>query len=192
MSTQTAIQENRTTDVTLTVTAQDGSLLANQPVTVAQRNHKFLFGCTGFQLIALVNDLVPGDKRPQAEVLSDKLLDLCNFITLPFYWGRFEPVQGQPETERVLKTAQWLQEQGCLLKGHPLEHPLRLGLPGNGKDQRPAGPGRCHGHRPPPQRRLRDPGHSNRQSRYMKMDDVPPTNTSSPPPPSPLSGGPPC
>ncbi|MFT2689811.1 endo-1,4-beta-xylanase [Clavibacter zhangzhiyongii] len=40
--------------------------------------------------------------------------------TLPFYWGRFEPVRGEPDTERLLTTARWLRERGIDVKGHPL------------------------------------------------------------------------
>lgn len=52
--------------------------------------------------------------------LAERWFDLFNFATLPFYWGRFEPVRGKPDTQRVLTTARWFAERGCLVKGHPL------------------------------------------------------------------------
>jgi GH35 family endo-1,4-beta-xylanase len=50
----------------------------------------------------------------------ERFAALLNTATLPFYWGQFEPVQGQPRTQRLKKTAEWLLARGCTLKGHPL------------------------------------------------------------------------
>ncbi len=47
-------------------------------------------------------------------------MHLFNFVTLPFYWGRFEPEQGKPETKRLKVAAKFFLERGCLVKGHPL------------------------------------------------------------------------
>ncbi len=121
--TQTAdasIKEHRTATATLTVLKEDGAPLAQQEVTIAQRNHKFLFGCIGFDLIPLANYELSGEAKTRAEQLNEKLLNLFNFMTLPFYWGRFEPKRGHPDTRRLLNTAQWFVERGCLVKGHPL------------------------------------------------------------------------
>jgi len=115
-----AIKKHRTTDATITVLREDHTPVAHQEVVVAQRNQKFLFGCTGFPIIPLANDELEGEAKAQAEQLDEKLRDLCNFVTLPFYWGRFEPERGQPDTERIIKTAQWFVDRGCLVKGHPL------------------------------------------------------------------------
>jgi GH35 family endo-1,4-beta-xylanase len=43
-----------------------------------------------------------------------------NYVTLPFYWGRFEPKKGDPDTERLIKTAKWCVEHKLPVKGHPL------------------------------------------------------------------------
>lgn len=114
------IKEHRTADATVTVLGQDGTPLANQEVVVAQRSHKFLFGCTGFRGIPLANDELEGDEKAQAELHGEKLLALCNFITLPFYWARFEPERGRPDTQRLIQAARWFTDRGCLVKGHPL------------------------------------------------------------------------
>jgi GH35 family endo-1,4-beta-xylanase len=102
------IERHRTADATVTVTA-DGAPLAGREVVVAQRSHTFGFGCTGFEF---------GDA--DEPVVSERWLDLFNFATLPFYWGRFESVRGQPDTERLRRMAQWFADRGCLVKGHPL------------------------------------------------------------------------
>jgi len=109
---------HRVADVSLTVLGPDGRPLADTPVVVEQRRHAFLFGCTGFELIDLAN----GAEEPSGDgpALSDLWLDLFNAATLPFYWGRFEPVRGRPDTARLLKAAQWFVDRGVQVKGHPL------------------------------------------------------------------------
>jgi GH35 family endo-1,4-beta-xylanase len=112
--------QNRTAEGTLRITKEDGTPLANQEVEVAQTNHKFLFGCTGFSTIPLANDELSGEQKAYEELHARKLLDLFNFITLPFYWGRFEPERGKPDTKRIIKAAEYFVNRGCLVKGHPL------------------------------------------------------------------------
>ena len=104
-----SIERYRTAAATVTVTA-NGAPLAGQEVTVAQRSHKFLFGCTGFEFPG------EGEEPPIAE----RWLELFNFATLPFYWGRFEPVRGQPATEQLRRSAEWFAARGVKVKGHPL------------------------------------------------------------------------
>lgn len=111
---------HRTADATVTVRKPDGTPLAHQEVTVAQRKHKFLFGNTAFETLALANGILEGAAKERAERVTDAFLDLFNFATLPFYWGRFEPERGKPGTAFMRKGAQWLVERGLVLKGHPL------------------------------------------------------------------------
>jgi GH35 family endo-1,4-beta-xylanase len=115
-----AIRQNRTADATLTL-SQGGVPLANQVVLVQQKKHKFLFGSTwGDSTVALVNGELSGREKEQAELRNEHFLKLFNQVTLPFYWARFEPRRGQPQTGRILQVARWYQEQNCLVKGHPL------------------------------------------------------------------------
>ncbi len=113
---------HRRGSVEVTVRAADGRPLADTRVTVSQRKHKFLFGCIGFEFVELV-ELVKGQPAANGEDLekmAELWFELFNFATLPFYWGNFEAARGAPDTQRVLKTARWFQDQGCLVKGHPL------------------------------------------------------------------------
>jgi endo-1,4-beta-xylanase len=103
----------------LRLTAPDGAPLAHQELEIRQVRHKFLFGSAGFDL-AYMNGEVEGERKDLAELRMGKMTDLFNAITLPFYWGGFEPVQGKPDTQRLMKAAQWLTSRGMRVKGHPL------------------------------------------------------------------------
>jgi endo-1,4-beta-xylanase len=112
--------EHRIADVELTVLGPDGAPLADIDVVVAQLDHAFRFGCTGFQAIELANGELDGNAAAATERLLGHWLELFNTTTLPFYWGRFEPVRGWPDTERLRAAAQWFVDRGVQVKGHPL------------------------------------------------------------------------
>jgi endo-1,4-beta-xylanase len=115
-----AIRTQRTCHATITLT-QGGGALANQDILVEQKNHQFLFGSTwGESTIALANGELSGKEQELAELRNERFLQLFNQVTLPFYWARFEPRRGFPQTQRILRTAQWYLDHNCLVKGHPL------------------------------------------------------------------------
>lgn len=114
------IRKHRVAHATLTLTHQ-GRPVAGQEVEIAQKRHKFLFGSNwGESTISLVNGELAGLKKELAERRNEHFLNLLNQATLPFYWARFEPQRGQPDTRRMMNTARWYAQQGCALKGHPL------------------------------------------------------------------------
>jgi GH35 family endo-1,4-beta-xylanase len=115
-----AIRQHRTTSATITLT-HNGSPLTHQEVIVKQMKHRVLFGSTwGESSIALANGELSGRDNELAERRNAHFIQLFNQVTLPFYWGRFEPQRGQPATERILNAARWYRAQGCVTKGHPL------------------------------------------------------------------------
>jgi len=114
------IRKNHAAVATITLLGQHRKPLAKEEVTVAQTNHDFLFGSTGSSIIALANDELKSDAKSRAQSHAQSLTHLFNFVTLPFYWGRFEPKRGQPDTARIAKTANWFTQRGCGVKGHPL------------------------------------------------------------------------
>ena len=115
-----AIREHRTAQATVTLT-HNGSPLAGQDVVIQQVKQRVLFGSNwGESTIALANGELSGHEKELAERRNHYFLRLFNQATLPFYWGRFEPQRGQPDTRRILNAARWYQAQGCATKGHPL------------------------------------------------------------------------
>lgn len=112
--------EHRKTTATIKVFAEDKTPLQNQELTIGQENHQFLFGCNGFEFISHANNKLEGAAKEQNQKYIDKFLDLFNFVTLPFYWGQFEPEQGKPNTQALINTAKWCKDNNLLVKGHPL------------------------------------------------------------------------
>ncbi len=100
---------------------KDGMVIKNQEVHIKQTKHAFLFGCTAFDAIPLANNELSDDAKKISEEQFNLFFDLFNFVTMPFYWGRFEPEKGKPDTVRVKNAVEWLVEKGCTIKGHPLE-----------------------------------------------------------------------
>jgi len=107
------IGKYRTADVVLTLRGRRGGVVANAPVTVRQVRHKFLFGCNAYVL---------GQCRTPLENAAYKrrFAGLFNYATLPFYWGEFEPTEGDPRTKQLMTMARWCAGRGIVTKGHPL------------------------------------------------------------------------
>ena len=99
----------------LRFTDEHGNPLSNREIGIRQVNHAFLFGCGGFDFMPYV--LKGGDEYKQ---LTDGWLEVFNYATLPFYWGRYEPEEGKPNKDALMKTAQYLKDKGVKVKGHPL------------------------------------------------------------------------
>lgn len=76
-----------------------------------------LYGCGAFDLIPYVNG---GEENPFLKDRAEKWLALFDYGTLPFYWGRYEPVEGEPDFERLHRTAAFMKEHSVKVKGHPL------------------------------------------------------------------------
>ncbi len=98
----------------LTLTDPGGEPLAEREVVVEQTRHAFELGNIGFDLV----DHATG--RPRHDQLAQDWLRLFNTAVLPFYWGRFEPERGRPDTVRLTAAARWFTDRGVRLKGHPL------------------------------------------------------------------------
>ncbi|MCR5432144.1 MAG: endo-1,4-beta-xylanase [Lachnospiraceae bacterium] len=93
-----------------------GNALANKQVKIEQTSHSFLFGCGAFEFLRIFRE----GKTDEVMDITSKWLELFNYGTLPFYWGRYEPEEGKPDQETLMKTAMYLQDRGVRVKGHPL------------------------------------------------------------------------
>ncbi len=94
---------------------EQGNALSGRKINVKQTKHSFLFGCGAFDFMPYV---LGGDES--FKPITDSWLDIFNYGTLPFYWGNFEPEEGKPHTEQLMKTAKYLKDKGVRVKGHPL------------------------------------------------------------------------
>lgn len=97
----------------------DGTPAILSPVTVDQTSHLFLFGCGAFDAVELMKTQ-EAEKQALLRERMEKWLGLFNYATLPFYWGRYEPVEGQTAYNETMQVAEWLQSLGVRVKGHPL------------------------------------------------------------------------
>ena len=98
---------------------EDGRPATGQQVQIDQVSHQFLFGCGAFDAVALMKTQ-DEKKRVFLQERMEKWLRLFNYGTLPFYWGRYEPVEGQTAFAETMAAAKWLREKGVQVKGHPL------------------------------------------------------------------------
>lgn len=113
------IPAHRKTTCAMRLTDAFGNPLAHHHVHVQQTRHEFLFGCGAFDFLSYVTATNEADRQFLKD-RTDKWLDVFNYGTIPFYWGRFEPQEGHPETESRMKTAKYLQSHDITVKGHPL------------------------------------------------------------------------
>lgn len=116
--------EERKAKTAVRLTDRNGKVLPKTEVKYSLKNHEFLFGCGAFDFVTYA-DL---KNKPQTDpkVLqffgerTKKWLEVFNYATLPFYWGTFEPNEGEPLTQNRIEAAKLLKENGVTLKGHPL------------------------------------------------------------------------
>ena len=110
---------HRRAAATIRLLNPDGSPAAGRTVRVDQVSHQFLFGCGAFDAVELMR---ARDEKQHSflQERMDKWLKLFNYGTLPFYWGRYEPVEGQTVYPETMAAARWLREKGVQVKGHPL------------------------------------------------------------------------
>ena len=112
--------KHRISTAVVTLKYADGSPVKDTLCRVKLKKHQFLFGVGMGDAIELRD---PACEESQKKFLSERLERLTsvfNYATLPFYWGRFEPEEGLPQTERLLAAARYLTGKGITLKGHPL------------------------------------------------------------------------
>lgn len=122
---------SRCSTARLSFVTADGKTISDKDVRVTLKNHEFLFGCGGFDGLNAANPIPPfvvemfkknGIDDPKAFFTSkmDKWFKVFNYTTLPFYWGGYEPKEGDVQFENRMNGVNLFLEHGVEVKGHPL------------------------------------------------------------------------
>jgi len=122
--------ENRYSTAKIRLTDANGAPLKNTKVNFELKNHEFLFGCGAFDTLMLsykekpaffnITDEEFAKRREFIQERVDKWTAVFNYGTLPFYWGQYEPTEGDVKWESRMAGAKYLIEHGAIPKGHPL------------------------------------------------------------------------
>lgn len=122
--------ENRCSTAKIKVTDSTGAPLKNTAVNFELKNHEFLFGCGAFDVLMSTIKEKPAFLQISDEEFEkhkaftqdrvDKWTAVFNYGTLPFYWGQYEPVEGDVKWESRMAAATYLREHSAIPKGHPL------------------------------------------------------------------------
>jgi GH35 family endo-1,4-beta-xylanase len=114
---------HRKSNVTLAI-KENGKALANQEFKIKQTGHEFLFGVGGFDAIEYTgggyDGILSDDRKAFLADRLDKIFSIMNFATLPFYLGRYEPTEGNPDSKRTIAAAEYYKSRNVKTKGHPL------------------------------------------------------------------------
>ena len=110
---------HRMAETRVRVLKADGTPASRQRMTADQISHAFLFGCGAFDAVNMMKTADP-EKKALLQERMEKWLQLFNYGTIPFYWGRYEPEEGKTAYMETMAGAKWLRENGVTVKGHPL------------------------------------------------------------------------
>lgn len=105
------IRDNRTAEVSIRLTG--GDVPAGTTLHVQMMKHDFLFGC-------YCGTLDIGDDGPLGGKRGETFAALFNYVTLPFYWKRYEPEPNRTREDEMDALVDRAIELGLTLKGHPL------------------------------------------------------------------------
>lgn len=108
---------NRKAAARLRVVDEKGNAVKNTEFRAELTNHDFLFGCGAFDALPLTNEK-KGDTFYEERMR--KWLELYNYGTMSFYWGRYEKEENEPAYESRMNASVYLKEHGKIVKGHPL------------------------------------------------------------------------
>ena len=95
------------------VVDKNGNPVADKELVLNQRSHQFLFGSGAFDFLEYEG------KKGDPERL-EKWLALFDYGTLPFYWGTYEPEEGNILYDSRMDAAKILRSNNVTIKGHPL------------------------------------------------------------------------
>lgn len=111
---------HRKSTTTLTLRDAQGNLMPGRKVEAELKQHEFMFGTGIFWLMDLLDPATAPERKERLQDVWGKWQAVFNFGTLPFYQGRYEPVEGKTMQEATLRAAKEMTAHGYLVKGHPL------------------------------------------------------------------------
>ena len=120
--------EHRKATDRIRFTDASGNPVADSDVRVKLVKHKFLFGSGANDFLPpeelteeeRANIPLTAEQQAVANDINHKWMDMFNYGTMHFYWGMYEPVEGETRYEQYMRTAKYLTSKGVTLKGHPL------------------------------------------------------------------------
>ncbi len=125
-----ALYSHRISKARVKVTDKNGIPVSGEKVRFKLKNHAFLFGCGAFDVLPYANGMPTEEMCPDpaererahafVKERADKWTAVFNYGTIPFYWGRYEPTEGDYQQESRMNTAKYLVQHGAKVKGHPL------------------------------------------------------------------------
>jgi GH35 family endo-1,4-beta-xylanase len=129
------IERHRKGELVLQVLDRSGKPLANQPVTLEQCGHAFLFGEQLWALDAMYRD--GEEETERARAWKRRFAEVFNAATNLCYWterfrndaSKTEEFQGEPRLENFARTVDWCLANGLTAKGHPLFWSIEKGIP---------------------------------------------------------------
>lgn len=111
--------EHRKARKKLVITGADGKPASAKQVSVKLKNHKFLFGWGAFDVLEYTSAETE-EKKERFSSRAKQWEALFNYGTLPFYWGLYEPSEGDVRKDRMMKCVDRMVNDGAKVKGHPL------------------------------------------------------------------------
>ncbi|MBQ5333975.1 MAG: endo-1,4-beta-xylanase [Oscillospiraceae bacterium] len=111
--------EHRKARKKIIITDADGKPASGKQVSVKLKNHSFLFGWGAFDVMEHTNADTE-EKKERFCTRAKRWEELFNYGTLPFYWGLYEPSEGDVRQEQMLNCVNRLVNNGKKVKGHPL------------------------------------------------------------------------
>ncbi len=122
--------QHRVSSARVRITDENNNPVAGRAVRFRLKNHEFLFGCGAFDSLNIGEHSQIGGRSFKVagrtidkaffQQRVDRFTDLFNYGTLPFYWGQYEPQEGNPQYENRMEAALYLRAHGVTPKGHPL------------------------------------------------------------------------
>lgn len=110
---------HRKASATVQFVDAQGNAVSNENVEIKLVNHQFLFGSGAFDFLPATAKEDFGDINFYQD-RAEKWLQIFNYGTVPFYWGGYEPKEGEIMQDSRMNAAKYLREHNAQVKGHPL------------------------------------------------------------------------